>query len=205
MGCNTSIAAIAVIPDDKANLDPCRSITLLGGAEVGKSALIRKLIFNEFHESYNSTIEDSYTCHLASSEIQIKDTAGLLEYRVLLDESIINTNGILFCYDPCDLESIENLATIIQETIEITKNNPRNQIKCPILFVSCKSDLYLKKNLTSDKIEKLRNELRQNENFIVINSGSVLETSSKTGSGVLEVFQYMSNSISKMQTFKHFE
>lgn len=72
---------------DMADMERIR-LVVLGGAGVGKSAIIRRLLGQGFSERYRPTVEDLYTRECALGTLTLKvdllDTAGKIGDRQLL-------------------------------------------------------------------------------------------------------------------------
>lgn len=74
---------------DMADLERIR-LVVLGGAGVGKSAIIRRLLGQGFSERYRPTVEDLYTreCVLGTLTLKVDllDTAGKQRYIMYLPQ-----------------------------------------------------------------------------------------------------------------------
>lgn len=65
-------------------------LVILGGGGVGKSALVIRLVTDNFMDEYDPTIEDSYRKQVTIDEepaiLDILDTAGQEEYSSMQDQ-----------------------------------------------------------------------------------------------------------------------
>ena len=66
---------------------PELNVIILGGGGVGKSALVIRLVTDNFLDEYDPTIEDSYHKTISVDQeavlLDLLDTAGQEEYRLL--------------------------------------------------------------------------------------------------------------------------
>jgi len=88
-------------------------IAVLGEGGVGKSAITCRYVFKKFIREYTSTIEDFYTKRSLIDnemvELDILDTAGMEEFRVVRDAMIKDREGFLMIFDVTQGESFERI------------------------------------------------------------------------------------------------
>jgi len=116
-------------------------IVLLGDGGVGKSCLTIQLTQAQFVHGYDPTIENSYR---KSAEVDgavcvmdILDTAGQEEYRVLQDQYIHRGEGFLIIYSISSRASFE-LVLKFQQKIFMVKDEDKY---FPMVIVGNKCDL----------------------------------------------------------------
>jgi GTPase KRas protein len=88
-------------------------IAVCGGGGVGKSCLTIQFVQNQFVETWDPTIEDSYQKQLkvmgTMVMLDILDTAGQEEYKALRDEYMRNADGFLLVFDLSSRKSFQEL------------------------------------------------------------------------------------------------
>eukprot|EP01120_Amphizonella_sp_Union-15-10_P014744 TRINITY_DN726_c0_g2_i1.p1 TRINITY_DN726_c0_g2~~TRINITY_DN726_c0_g2_i1.p1 ORF type:complete len:186 (+),score=42.47 TRINITY_DN726_c0_g2_i1:33-590(+) len=129
------------------------NIVVLGGAEVGKTAIILQLIQKHFPEEYDPTIEDNYkktvTVDNKTYVMEILDTAGKKEFAGMNDSSITNGNGFVLVYDITNRASFEEIKAF-KSQIERFKADS----VVPIVMVGNKVDLE-KRQVKVEEAEEL--------------------------------------------------
>lgn len=89
------------------------SITICGDGGCGKSSITLRLVRSQWTNSYDPTIEDSYTVSRRidgrSYTLSITDTAGQEEYRGMWASSNLGADAFLMVYDITSMASLENL------------------------------------------------------------------------------------------------
>jgi len=130
-------------------------IVLLGDGGVGKSCLTIQLTQNQFVHEYDPTIENSYRKQVEVdgniSVMDILDTAGQEEYRVLQDQYIHRGEGFVVMYSVTSRASFE-LVTKFQQKIFMVKDEEEY---FPMVIVGNKCDLDDQREVTKDEGEEL--------------------------------------------------
>jgi len=130
------------------NIELRKKICLLGDPAVGKTSLIRKYAYNEFSETYISTIGTEVTKKEVSVEYKenpkdstnydvsfaIWDIIGQKEYRALISRFYKNASGALMI---CDLTRDDTLNNLREWTSSLFGAIG----KVPVIFVGNKYDL----------------------------------------------------------------
>ena len=115
-------------------------LVILGGGGVGKSALVIRLVTDNFMEEYDPTIEDSYrkqvTIDGQSAYLDILDTAGQEEYTSMQDQWMREGKGYVLVYSIADRSSFEEIL-VFKEKIHRAKDMD----KVPMVLVGNKCDL----------------------------------------------------------------
>jgi len=153
-------------------------IVLLGDGGVGKSCLTIQLTQNQFVHEYDPTIENSYRKQVEVdgniSVMDILDTAGQEEYRVLQDQYIHRGEGFVVMYSVTSRASFE-LVTKFQQKIFMVKDEEEY---FPMVIVGNKCDLDDQREVTKDEGEELAKTI----------GCPFFETSAKTRINVEECF-----------------
>ncbi|KAJ7780859.1 P-loop containing nucleoside triphosphate hydrolase protein [Mycena maculata] len=137
------------------NVEPTRQFTIavLGGMGVGKTALICRLVFDVFIETYDPTIEDSYhhvtTVDGEASSLDVIDPSGCNVYRPLVRQCIKEAVGFLIAFSLASQNSLEEAETY-REAIRRLKGP-----KSPIVVVGTNSDLVSEREVSATTIETL--------------------------------------------------
>ncbi|KAK3947529.1 ras family-domain-containing protein [Pseudoneurospora amorphoporcata] len=121
---------------------PCREfhIVVLGTGGVGKSCLTAQFVHNEWIESYDPTIEDSYRTQVSVDGrqvmLEILDTAGTEQFVAMRDLYMKAGQGFLLVFSITSQASLDELSTLREEIIRI-----KDDEKIPIVMVGNKADL----------------------------------------------------------------
>jgi small GTP-binding protein len=175
-----------------------RKIVLLGDPAVGKTSLIRKYVFNEFSDSYVSTIgtevsKKEIEIDLEDQELGLKqynmtlaiwDIIGQKEYRSLISRFYKNAKGALIVFDLTRDDTFENIK-------EWTSSLFSAIGKVPVIFAGNKYDLNDKVTFNMDKLNEIS----------VRYSAPWITTSAKNGENVEEAFRKLSEMIIKNSLF----
>ncbi|KAK3310748.1 small GTPase superfamily, partial [Chaetomium strumarium] len=107
---------------------------------VGKSCLTAQFVYNEWIESYDPTIEDSYRTQKSVDGrqvvLEILDTAGTEQFVAMRDLYMKTGHGFLLVFSICSKASFEELATLRNDIIRI-----KDDENIPIVIVGNKADL----------------------------------------------------------------
>jgi small GTP-binding protein len=77
------------------------NIAVLGVAAVGKSAITHRFIRKTFVADYEPTIEDHYVKNTdidGPTQLSVLDTAGMEDYNLLIDQWIVDKDGLILVY-----------------------------------------------------------------------------------------------------------
>ncbi|GMI46501.1 hypothetical protein TrCOL_g10358 [Triparma columacea] len=115
-------------------------LVILGGGGVGKSALVIRLVTDNFMEEYDPTIEDSYRKQVTIDEemaiLDILDTAGQDEYSSMQDQWMREGKGYLLVYSIADRASFEEISVFKEKILRAKEAD-----KVPMVLVGNKCDL----------------------------------------------------------------
>ena len=118
-------------------------IITVGDGSVGKTSIIRRLVYNNFLENTLNTVGMNmahYKITLQNNKIinlTIVDTAGQERYKSLGKKYFANADGILFVFAHDNLESFEN----IKDWMKIFEESSSSRIDIPKFLVGNKNDL----------------------------------------------------------------
>lgn len=115
-------------------------VVVLGAGGVGKSCLTAQFVHNEWIESYDPTIEDSYRTQLQVDGrqvvLEILDTAGTEQFVAMRDLYMKTGQGFLLVFSITSPSSLNELAGLREEIIRI-----KDDENVPMVIVGNKADL----------------------------------------------------------------
>jgi len=116
------------------------NVVVLGSGGVGKSCLTAQFVHNEWIESYDPTIEDSYRTQVSVDGrqvvLEILDTAGTEQFVAMRDLYMKAGQGFLLVFSITSQSSLYELASLRQEIIRM-----KDDEDIPMVIVGNKSDL----------------------------------------------------------------
>ncbi|KAI1140813.1 ras-domain-containing protein [Hypoxylon sp. FL0543] len=130
------------MPPRQGRYQPAREfhIVVLGAGGVGKSCLTAQFVHNEWIESYDPTIEDSYRTQVAVDGrqvvLEILDTAGTEQFVAMRDLYMKTGQGFLLVFSITSSSSLAELAGLRDEIIRI-----KDDANVPIVICGNKADL----------------------------------------------------------------
>ncbi|KAL2269539.1 hypothetical protein VTJ83DRAFT_1723 [Remersonia thermophila] len=126
----------------RSSHQPCRefNVVVLGAGGVGKSCLTAQFVHNEWIESYDPTIEDSYRKIVAVDGrqvvLEILDTAGTEQFVAMRDLYMKTGQGFLLVFSISSKASFDELEGLRDDIIRI-----KDDEDIPIVIVGNKADL----------------------------------------------------------------
>ncbi|KAK0390799.1 hypothetical protein NLU13_0302 [Sarocladium strictum] len=115
-------------------------VVVLGAGGVGKSCLTAQFVHNEWIESYDPTIEDSYRTQVQVDGrqvmLEILDTAGTEQFVAMREMYMKTGQGFLLVFSITSSSSMAELEGLRQEIIRI-----KDDENIPMVIVGNKSDL----------------------------------------------------------------
>eukprot|EP01062_Namystynia_karyoxenos_P030295 TRINITY_DN22647_c0_g1_i1.p1 TRINITY_DN22647_c0_g1~~TRINITY_DN22647_c0_g1_i1.p1 ORF type:complete len:267 (+),score=81.44 TRINITY_DN22647_c0_g1_i1:68-802(+) len=179
-------------------------LVVLGGGEVGKSALTIKFVQGYFVESYEPTIEDAYRKQAevdgVMHQLDILDTAGQEQYRSLMDVYYRRGDGFMIVYSVLNEESWQEAAQLYADLVErrpdFQSQHLAAQRRIPVVICGNKLDLVqedasLRRVQVADALDRIRNW-----------NCRLFETSAKTGENVEDAFHYLIRAVKAAQAAK---
>lgn len=163
-------------------------LVVLGGGAVGKTALLKRFLEDEFVEKHRETVEDLLTKTFDVNgqllQAHILDTAGNMSFPAMRRLSIGNGNAFLLVYSVASQQSFKDMKVIFEE-IKTTRGQITSEFRSlPIVIAANKCDLPLD---TWEVSRQQVDEFMLNETLDC--HAAHLETSAKTGYNVLAIFE----------------
>ncbi|KAL7621141.1 Ras- protein rsr1 [Parahypoxylon ruwenzoriense] len=130
------------MPPKQGRYQPAREfhVVVLGSGGVGKSCLTAQFVHNEWIESYDPTIEDSYRTQVSVDGrqvvLEILDTAGTEQFVAMRDLYMKTGQGFLLVFSITSPSSLEELSGLRDEIIRI-----KDDAAVPIVICGNKADL----------------------------------------------------------------
>jgi len=162
-------------------------VVLLGSEYVGKTSLLERYVYDRFRGSlpYQNTIGAAFAAKEAEANgkkfmMGIWDTAGAERYEAMSRIYYRGAKAAIVCYDITDRASWERAKFWITEL-------RRYEEDCKIYLVETKLDI------VSDNLKQRAVELDLITRYSNGIQAQFLQTSSKTGENVAELFQMVAN------------
>jgi small GTP-binding protein len=130
----------------------CFRVLVLGSSSVGKTSIISQLLYDQFSESHQKTLQEIYcgVFDLSGDRIilDIEDTSGTFaqDFPARLEVSLTSTDAVLLVFDVTDDDSFEEVSRL-RDLI----SSMENCTSVPIIVLANKTDL--KWNLSADELE----------------------------------------------------
>nr|ABD65423.1 Rheb [Suberites domuncula] len=163
-----------------------RKIVIMGFRAVGKSSLVIQFVENQFVDSYDPTIENTFekVVHYRGQEYltQLVDTAGQDEYFLMPQSYTVGIHGYVMVYSVTSMKSYDVVKVIYDKLLDQLGAN-----KVPIVLVGNKRDLHMQRVVTLEMGKKLASQW--NVAFV--------ESSAKQNEEVTPFFQRVLQEIEK--------
>lgn len=163
-----------------------RKIAVMGYRSVGKSSLSIQFVEGQFVDSYDPTIENTFTkkTRINSQEYELKlvDTAGQDEYSIFTTQYCIGIHGYVLVYSITSAKSFDVIKSIHEKLLDIT-----GKTHVPVVLVGNKTDLHLERIVSTEEGRKLAEDWK----------ALFLETSAKENASVSEIFHNLLTEIEK--------
>ena len=160
-------------------------VILIGSIAVGKTALLRRYIKNEFNSDYQCTIKSEFQTKIVNinNQIQAKltiwDTCGDEKFKAITRQYYRDAQGILLVYDVTNSSSFDNVQNWFND---IKDNAPSDTV---VILVANKTDLIRERKVTAEDGKAMAENL----------SLDYLEVSAKTGDNLHLLFEKLSRSM----------
>ncbi|CAG5115566.1 unnamed protein product [Candidula unifasciata] len=165
-----------------------RKIAFMGFRSVGKSSLIIQYVENQFVDSYDPTIENTFAKHTKVGgqeyNLLVVDTAGQDEYSVIPQSYFININGYVLVYSVNSQKSFDVVKHVYNKIIDM-----KGRMTVPIVLVGNKKDLRIERVISEEEGKHLA------ESWKV----PFLEASAKENSSVKDIFDTVLNTIKQKE------
>ncbi|KAJ8307558.1 hypothetical protein KUTeg_015642, partial [Tegillarca granosa] len=131
-----------------------RKIALMGFRSVGKSSVTIQFVEQQFVDSYDPTIENTFkkTIKVNGQEykLEVVDTAGQDEYSILPQSYYLNIDGYVLVYSVISRKSFEVIKIVYEKLLDMKGN-----IKVPVVLVGNKNDLETERDVSQDEGRRL--------------------------------------------------
>jgi Ras family protein len=166
-----------------------RRIAVLGFRSVGKSSLTIQFVENQFVDSYEPTIENTFskTMKVRGQEYQVTlvDTAGQDEYSIFPTQYSMDIHGYVLVYSIVDPRSLEVVQIIYDKLLDMT-----GKVTVPIVLVGNKKDLHAERKIPQEQGKKLADSWK----------AVFLEASAKHNDSVTDIFSAILGQIEKLDS-----
>lgn len=163
-----------------------RKIAIMGYRSVGKSSLTIQFVENQFVDSYDPTIENTFhkTVKLKGQEYNLKlvDTAGQDEYSIFPQSYSMDIHGYVLVYSINSAKSFEVVRALYEKLLDMT-----GKVHVPIVLVGNKVDLRVERVVSYE-------EGRQAAEYM---KAAFMEASAKQNQSVFEIFSTMIQQIDR--------
>jgi small GTP-binding protein len=186
-------------------MDLRKKIVIIGDSAVGKTSLIRRYVFNQFQDSYISTIGSKVTkkeCiikrphHSVGITFVIWDLIGREGYKGIQARTFAGVSGAILVADLTRKETLENLERYwIPLLLKVVDN-------VPLIFACNKSDLEGKYEFEPEDIAEIANRYNGRIDGILPRGlATSYSTSAKTGGNVENAFESLGHLL--VSSFDH--
>lgn len=163
-----------------------RKILMMGYRSVGKSSLSIQFVEGQFVDSYDPTIENTFskTTRVNSTDYEVKlvDTAGQDEYSIFPSTYSMDVHGYVLVYSITSSKSFEVIKLIYEKLLDVT-----GKVHVPLVIVGNKTDLHMERSVSSEEGKQLAQSWK----------AAFLETSAKQNESVADVFHTLLMEIEK--------
>lgn len=126
----------------------------MGYRSVGKSSITIQFVENQFVDSYDPTIENTFSRSVKYDNVeynlQIVDTAGQDEYSLFPEAYTMDMNGYILVYSVNSNKSFEVVKVIHEKLLDMV-----GTLQAPMLLVGNKSDLHMDRVISTEEGKRL--------------------------------------------------
>ncbi|XP_054863174.1 GTP-binding protein Rheb isoform X1 [Amphiprion ocellaris] len=116
----------------------------------GKSSLTIQFVEGQFVDSYDPTIENTFTKTMTVNgqdyNLQLVDTAGQDEYSIFPQSYTIDVDGYILIYSVTSYKSFEVVRVIHEKLLDMVGN-----VQVPIILVGNKKDLHMERVISFEE------------------------------------------------------
>ncbi|XP_061652681.1 GTP-binding protein Rheb isoform X1 [Phyllopteryx taeniolatus] len=153
----------------------------------GKSSLTIQFVEGQFVDSYDPTIENTFTKMITINgqeyHLQLVDTAGQDEYSIFPQTYSIDINGYILVYSVTSNKSFEVVQVIHEKLLDMV-----GKVQVPIMLVGNKNDLHMERVISCEEGKALADSW----------NAAFMESSAKENQTAVEVFRRMILEAEKM-------
>ncbi|GAV05434.1 hypothetical protein RvY_15569-2 [Ramazzottius varieornatus] len=174
----------------------CFRLIVLGSAKVGKTAIVRRFLHQEFHDTYVPTIEDFhrkiYKIRGEVFQLDILDTSGSIQTFPAMRRCMLLTgDAFLLVYSIDSRESFEEVLRLREQigesirsanTNNCTKNNKPKNLPIPMLIAGNKSDKEVTRAVAAGEVAHVLSRIKDGALC------SFVECSAKNNQGIVDAF-----------------
>lgn len=165
-----------------------RKVAVMGYRAVGKSSLTIQFVEGQFVDSYDPTIENTFskTLKLKGQDfvLELVDTAGQDEYSIFPQSYSMGIHGYILVYSVTSEKSFEVVKVIHEKLLDMTGQN-----YVPLVLVGNKTDLHVDRVVSPEAGKHLADGWK----------AMFFESSAKDNSSVQSIFQSMLLEIERQQ------
>ncbi|XP_014163831.1 GTP-binding protein Rheb [Geospiza fortis] len=151
---------------------------VLSCAGGGKSSLTIQFVEGQFVDSYDPTIENTFTKLITVNgqeyHLQLVDTAGQDEYSIFPQTYSIDINGYILVYSVTSIKSFEVIKVIHGKLLDMV-----GKVQIPIMLVGNKKDLHMERVISYEEGKALAESW----------NAAFLESSAKENQTAVDVFK----------------
>eukprot|EP00092_Neocalanus_flemingeri_P008208 GFUD01008850.1.p1 GENE.GFUD01008850.1~~GFUD01008850.1.p1 ORF type:complete len:204 (-),score=63.90 GFUD01008850.1:72-683(-) len=171
-------------------------VALMGGGGVGKSNITLRFVSGAFQDSYDPTIEDSYTkdnfmVDDEGSPIEIYDTAGQDTFVGMRDRYYSDMDGFVFVFSIIDKSSLADVQDRFDNVRRVRDTEGTGKLP-PIILVGNKNDLEDQRVISTEEGQAMAREYGSEVLFI--------EASAKGDINIEQIFQNIVREIKKAKS-----
>nr|XP_039328593.1 GTP-binding protein Rheb isoform X1 [Saimiri boliviensis boliviensis] len=145
---------------------------------LGKSSLTIQFVEGQFVDSYDPTIENTFTKLITVNgqeyHLQLVDTAGQDEYSIFPQTYSIDINGYILVYSVTSIKSFEVIKVIHGKLLDMV-----GKVQIPIMLVGNKKDLHMERVISYEEGKALAESW----------NAAFLESSAKENQTAVDVFR----------------
>nr|XP_020728789.1 GTP-binding protein Rheb [Odocoileus virginianus texanus] len=160
---------------DQTGSGPPVTMTFSGA---GKSSLTIQFVEGQFVDSYDPTIENTFTKLITVNgqeyHLQLVDTAGQDEYSIFPQTYSIDINGYILVYSVTSIKSFEVIKVIHGKLLDMV-----GKVQIPIMLVGNKKDLHMERVISYEEGKALAESW----------NAAFLESSAKENQTAVDVFR----------------
>nr|XP_031310404.1 GTP-binding protein Rheb [Camelus dromedarius] len=149
-----------------------------GRGAPGKSSLTIQFVEGQFVDSYDPTIENTFTKLITVNgqeyHLQLVDTAGQDEYSIFPQTYSIDINGYILVYSVTSIKSFEVIKVIHGKLLDMV-----GKVQIPIMLVGNKKDLHMERVISYEEGKALAESW----------NAAFLESSAKENQTAVDVFR----------------
>ncbi|XP_042216583.1 GTP-binding protein Rheb homolog [Homarus americanus] len=154
-----------------------RKVAVMGYRSVGKSSLCIQFVDGQFVDSYDPTIENTFTKKLKvrgqEYGLELVDTAGQDEYSIFPAQYSMDIHGYVLVYSITSEKSFEVAQVIYDKILDMM-----GKVTVPVVLVGNKNDLHMERVVSTDQARKVADTWK----------AVFLETSAKQHEAVSDIF-----------------